>query len=334
MHTNRDDERSAEVNDAEMQPNAEAIAVATKPDWRAAITLAERQALCRIRNGRACITLAANWVLVFAALALVAWAPNPLTVVVALFVIGARQLGMAVIMHEAAHRTLFRQRRLNDWAGNWLGAYPIWASVDAYRPYHLKHHAKNWSAEDPDLHLATPFPITAASFRRKVLRDLTGRTGLKFARFSAKRDAGIFMAEGQRRRDGGRALRGMLITNAALLLLLTLAGHPLLYLLWPAAWLTTYTLVTRFRSIAEHSMVRDAANELQNTRTTVVRWWERLLLAPNRVNFHLEHHLLMTVPHYNLPKMHRLLRARGVLDQALVARGYLGVLRLAASKPA
>ena len=43
--------------------------------------------------------------------------PNPLTVVAALFVIGARQLGCAVLMHEAAHRTLFANRRVNDWVG-------------------------------------------------------------------------------------------------------------------------------------------------------------------------------------------------------------------------
>ena len=42
----------------------------------------------------------------------------------------------------------------------------------------------------------------------------------------------------------------------------------------------------------------------------------------------------MTVPHYNLPRMHRLLRERGVLDDACVERGYLGVLQLAASRAA
>ncbi|MEE8508037.1 MAG: fatty acid desaturase, partial [Myxococcota bacterium] len=52
----------------------------------------------------------------------------------------------------------------------------------------------------------------------------------------------------------------------------------------------------------------------------------------NRVNFHLEHHLLMTVPHYNLPRLHRILAERGVLDEALVTTGYWGVLDLASSR--
>ena len=116
--------------------------------------------------------------------------------------------------------------------------------------------------------------------------------------------------------------------------ILALAGHPWLYLLWVAAWLTTNRLVTRIRSIAEHALTPNANDALNNTRTTVARWWERLLIAPNRVNYHLEHHLIMTVPHYKLPRFHRMLRERGVLDGACVETGYFSVLRNSASKPA
>ncbi|GIW42646.1 MAG: hypothetical protein KatS3mg076_3223 [Candidatus Binatia bacterium] len=305
----------------------------SRPDWRAVLTPEERRELCETDNWHGWVTLATNWGIVFAAMGLVAWAPNPLTVVVALFVIGSRQLGLAVVMHEAAHRILFRNRRLNDWAGQWLAAYPIWSDTETYRTYHLRHHAHTWTKDDPDLGLATPFPVSRASMRRKVLRDLTGRTGLKFARFALDRDTGLFSGKPRGgKKAGWRRLGGMLLTNAALLALLAVAGYPWLYLLWAGAWFTTYTLVTRFRSIAEHSMVPDPSDELRNTRTTLARWWERLFLAPNHVNYHLEHHLVMTVPHFKLPKFHRLLRERGVLDHALVARGYLEVLRAAASR--
>lgn len=42
----------------------------------------------------------------------------------------------------------------------------------------------------------------------------------------------------------------------------------------------------------------------------------------------------MTVPHYNLPRMHRMLRDRGVLTDACVTRGYRDVLAVAASRVA
>jgi fatty acid desaturase len=37
----------------------------------------------------------------------------------------------------------------------------------------------------------------------------------------------------------------------------------------------------------------------------------------------------MTVPHYNLPKFHDMLRERGLLEDACVAPGYAQVLSLA-----
>jgi fatty acid desaturase len=308
---------------------------------RETLSTEERKALLRIDPLASAWMVASNWVLVLAAMALVAWAPNPLTIVAALFAIGARQLGMAIVMHEAAHRTLFANRRLNDWVGNWLAAYPVWAEVAPYRAYHLLHHSRTGTDQDPDLGLAAPFPITRASFRRKVWRDLSGQTGWKQAKAVFRRDVGwsggrnqraLGMNTGEQPDVGWHKLAPVALTNGVLLALLTLAGHPALYLLWAAAWLTTYRLVTRIRSIAEHGMVPDRLDPLRNTRTTLANWFERLVVAPNRVNFHLEHHLLMTVPHHNLPALHRLLRARGAVDEACITPGYLAVLRLATAR--
>jgi len=301
--------------------------------WRDVLSKEELADLRAMQDWRSWGSLLTNWGLVFASFALVAAWPNPLTVLAALFVIGARQLGLAVLMHEAAHFSLFSDKRVNDLVASWLCAYPVWSDLHAYRRYHMAHHAKTWTAEDPDLPLATPFPVSRDSLWRKVRRDLSGQTGWKRAKSTLKRDLGLRRGKVARRdEDGPRALRGMVVTNLALLGIVALAGHPWLYLLWVAAWLTTNMLVTRIRAIAEHSMVRDPADPFQNTRTTLARWWERLLVAPNRVNYHLEHHLLMTVPHYKLPAMHRLLRERGALDGANVASGYLDVLRRASSK--
>ena len=308
---------------------------------RAVLTPEERRSLLTINPLRSWWMVASNWLLIFATMALVAWAPNPLTIIAALFVIAARQLGMAIVMHEAAHRTLFRNRRLNDWVGNWLAAYPVWAEAGPYRAYHLVHHSRTGTDQDPDLGLAAPFPITRASFRRKVWRDLSGQTGWKQAKAVFRRDVGwsrgrnqrsLGMNEGHQPDVGWHKLIPVATTNAVLLGLLTITGYPALYLLWVVAWLTTYRLVTRIRSIAEHGMIPDRLDPLRNTRTIVVRWWERLLIAPNRVNFHLEHHLLMTVPHHNLPRLHRLLRNRAAIDEACITPGYLEVVRLATAR--
>jgi fatty acid desaturase len=314
-----------------MTPATQLETADTAPVWASALSPEERRELHQTVAWRSWLSFVTNWGLIAAAFTLVAYRPNALTVVVALFVIGARQLGCAILMHEASHRSLFRNHGLNDWAGNWLAAYPVWLDLHPYRAYHLRHHTKTWTPEDPDIGLALPFPVTRKSMARKIWRDLSGQTGWKRARATLQRDLGRSRGKVKREDGGFAALRGVVITNAILFGVCALAGYPALYLLWIASWFTTFSLVMRIRSIAEHAMIDDPADPLRNTRTTIASWWERFLLAPNRVNFHLEHHLLMAVPHYKLPRMHRMLRERGVLDKACVAHGYAGVLRRAMS---
>ena len=306
--------------------------------WLEQFTTDEIRELRTIRAHRAWLTLFVNYMLIAASMALVATLPNVFTVVLALFIIGARQLGFAIVMHESAHYTLFKNRKFNDFVGNWLAGYPIYLSANMYRAHHLEHHAKTWTDEDPDLSLATAFPVSKASMARKVTRDLLGITGLKkligTSYLVVKAIGGEEVDPGTlpMRLERGPAIRmlvGTVVTNVILLGVLWAFGHSWLYLLWFGAWMTTNNLVARIRSIAEHAVVPDPSDPIGQTRTVRAGWLERLLIAPNCVQYHLEHHLVMTVPHYNLPKFHAMMRERGLLEGACVADSYAQVLRAA-----
>jgi fatty acid desaturase len=308
----------------------------SKKAWLERFTADEIRELRIIEDWRAWLTLLVDYGLIAGAMTLVALLPNALSVLLALFIIGTRQLGLAVVMHESAHHTLFRNRRLNDFAGNWLAGYPIYLSADMYRAHHLEHHAKTWTEGDPDLALATPFPVNKASMARKVARDLFGITGLKqligttFLVFKVCRGEEVDAGTLPLRLERGPAIRmvvGTVVTNAVLFAFLWLLGHPMLYLLWFGAWMTTNKLAARIRSIAEHAVVPDPTDPIGQTRTVRAGWLERLFIAPNGVQYHLEHHLLMTVPHYNLPRFHEMLRDRGLLEDACIADSYAQVLR-------
>ena len=119
------------------------------------------------------------WGTIGAAVGLVALWPNPLTWLVAVMVVGTRQLGLAILMHEAAHGGLHANKVINEWIGQWLCAVPVGADLASYRSYHLQHHKFTQQPEDPDLSLSAPFPITKESYTRKVIRDLTGQTYVK-----------------------------------------------------------------------------------------------------------------------------------------------------------
>jgi fatty acid desaturase len=266
------------------------------------------------------------WAVIFGAMALFAWWPNPATFLLAAAIIAGRQLGLAILMHDAAHKLLLADSTLNDRFGAWLCAYPVIADLALYRPYHLTHHRFVQSPQDPDLVLSKPFPTTRASFRRKVLRDLSGQTALKQrgAQLRAARKAGIW-----------RTLHGPILTNAALFALLAAVGY---WWLYPALWLvplfTIYQLLTRIRNIAEHAIVPDNEDDLRNARTTLAGWAERAFVAPYWVNYHVEHHALMFVPCYRLPQAHALLLAKGYGERIEIQPSYAAVLRMATSKAA
>ncbi|MCL4233437.1 MAG: fatty acid desaturase, partial [Deltaproteobacteria bacterium] len=91
-------------------------------------------------------------------------------------------------------------------------------------------------------------------------------------------------------------------------------------------------LIIRIRSMAEHACTEKTEDQYRNTRTTAANILARLTVAPHHVNFHLEHHALMTAPHYRLPDMHRLLRARGVYETSPFSLGYWRIIRLVSAK--
>jgi fatty acid desaturase len=279
--------------------------------------------------------IAHAWIVILGSIALVAWWPNPLTFVLAVVLIGSRQLGLAILMHDGAHGCFSKNQKINMWLSQWYCAYPIFADTRAYRHYHLQHHARTQQDDDPDLILSKPFPITKASYKRKFLRDITGQTGYEQRKAQLRNALGEpGLPLGQRARHFWSKLGPQFVTNGLLFAGLALAGvwwaYPLLWLLPLMTWMM---VITRVRNIAEHAVVGDADDPLHNTRTTRTNWIERGLVAPYWVNYHLEHHLFFYVPCYNLPKLHRILTAGPHAGRMEIAPGYASVLRKATARP-
>ncbi len=284
------------------------------------------------------------WMGIVFAFALVYIYPSIWTIVIALFILGGRQLACSVIMHDTSHKSLFRSSKLNDFIGKWLGGYPVLNDMLRYRPYHVRHHIHTGLEDDPDINLTVGYPAGKHSLIRKFLRDLSGMTGIKTTA------ALIMMHLNYLEYDQGnrpqkidqsnrswksffetalKNLSGPILANVLLLVILSLF-NPLLYLLWVGAYLTTFQFCVRVRSIAEHSMVEDRQDPRVNTRTTYANWIEKMLFAPLNVNYHLEHHMLMGVPCYHLPEMHRLIKEKGFYKKGTLANGYIEIFKKAA----
>lgn len=287
-----------------------------------------------------------NWLWILAAFALVYFFPNVLTVIIALFIIGGKQLGCAIIMHDTGHNSLFKSKKLNHFFGNWFGAYPIFMDMPKYGKYHLEHHLYTGLEEDPDTNLAKGYPAAAKSMSRKILRDLFGITGVKgFVGLLAMHAEYLHFELGGKVTPTNNKLSsfkravvffknfsGPFLANFIIFGILFLLGQPLLYLLWIGAFLSTFYFCIRIRAITEHSVVPNERNPALNTRTTQANFIEKLLFAPLNVNYHVEHHLMMSVPCYYLPKMHKKLKQTDFYEEAVSANSYFEVFRKAIKK--
>ena len=266
-----------------------------------------------------------DWVVIISTFALVGVYTNPLTILLGIVVLGGRQQGLGVVVHETGHRTLFAIQSLNDFVGNWLAGYWIFSEKESYMKGHLEHHKLAGTEQDPDLKNYRSYPIDRRSLRRKITRDLTGQVGWRRLKSIGSAIRRLPTMKAQPRLSLLRSLGA----NAVMFATLTLFGVPWLYLLWVAAFVTSHMLVVRIRQISEHAAVPDTfdLDPRKNTRTLYISWLERFLIAPHQVNFHLEHHLLASVPIYRLERLHQILLHKGYYKDVEFQRGYFDLLR-------
>ncbi|MDP2291558.1 MAG: fatty acid desaturase family protein [Actinomycetota bacterium] len=254
--------------------------------------------------------------LVWATVALAPWV-WPIT----FLLMGRAFAQFASLMHEAAHRLLFRNKRANDLVGRWLLGFPSFTSTDAYRRVHMAHHRDEFGPDEPDIPLYIGYPIAADSFRRKLVRDATGQTGVKLMRQLLRQAR----STDQRSR---RTFWKIALVQAVLLGAAIASGHWWLYLLfWLAPYLTVWRVINRLRSVAEHGGMQRSPDRRESTHSVRQHLPARFLLVPYRIGWHLAHHVDSGVPFRNLPALHDALREAGYVDDSFEYPSYPAIWR-------
>ena len=246
---------------------------------------------------------------------------HPVAWVIAFLLMGRAHAQFASLMHEAAHRTLFRHKGANDLVGMWFLGYPAMTSTKAYRRVHMAHHRREFGPDEPDKPLYANYPITRASLRRKLVRDATGRTGLKLLRNQMR---GVKSPDARVR----NTLYKMLVIQVVLAAVSCLSGHPFVYpLLWVLPYLTLWRVINRLRSIAEHGGMREDDDRRFTTHSVAQNPLAMFFMVPYKIGFHMAHHVDAGVPFRNLPEYHRLLHEANYLDDALEYPNYPALWR-------
>jgi len=299
-----------------------------KDDFRKALPRELVQELTHRSAWRATLAVLSDFVVLALAIAagLHFW-PNPLVLLVCILVIGTRQHALFVIAHDAAHYLLYENRLLNDVVGRTC-AMLQGLSMCTYRVIHRMHHNNLYGELDPDTALHGGYPRGRSYLIRKLLKDLSGLTAWKtYAYFlggapalNTKTKVALRPLDdtSAKLKREARNDRNMVIAfHIALLALFAWSGHLVEYLvLWVLPLVTVVQALLRLRAIAEHGATTDFSSPLTAARTNLAPAWLAWLIFPHQVNYHIEHHLYASVPHYNLPRLHRELKSRGILEGA------------------
>jgi fatty acid desaturase len=316
------------------------------------------------------------------------WGWSVLLNTIAIVVIGASQHQLGGVVHEGTHFLLFKNRKLNEVASDWLAAFPIFTSTYQFRVHHLAHHQfVNDHERDPDIAQLKDsghwldFPLPHIDLALAFLKTLSplglARYTLIRARYSAagfEKHAYIDPAQAGTRWPLRIALlfaipmpfvlyalahRGTaaatiavllvswLVATGALLLVpkrlfaatrlepvishratligrisylaalygvitaLELGGYGPVWgyfgLYWMLPLFTAFPLFMMLRQWVQHGNAD--RGRYTNTRVFLVGPLIRYAVFPWGMDYHLPHHLMASVPHYHLRRLHELLLA-------------------------
>ena len=278
------------------------------PEWRD-----ELRRIPNARNAFAVILLYAQTIAIIVG---AVWIDRWFVWVLAFLLMGRAHAQFAALMHESAHRLLFRNRAVNDWVGRWLLGFPSFTPIDLYRRGHMAHHRDEFGPDEPDIPLYRGYPIARDSLRRKLTRDASGRTGWKLFKGLLR---GVNSSDAAVRSQARRIVGVQLLLIAIGVAL----GHPWVYfILWLAPFLTVWRVINRLRSIAEHGGMERSKDRRLTSHSVRQTWPARFALVPFHIGWHLAHHVDSGIPMANLPKFHAELRRTGYVTDDLGYRSY------------
>lgn len=226
-------------------------------------------------------------------------------------------LGWAGLSHELFHGTVFASSRQNRVLFRVFSVLS-WGNYGYFEVSHWLHHKYTRFDRDPES--ADDDPIRLAELPWLVTLNLPAFA--KRVVILARNSVGYvppFLAESatkKEKRSVQAGARVVLLTQTILVVIFLAMGMPefiLLITLGPFIC----SLPVRILELVQHKGLARGVNDFRlNTRTVRLPFIFAFLYC--NMNYHVEHHVLPSVPYYHLPKLQDHLVAIGFLDERKV----------------
>ncbi|HEX3840047.1 MAG TPA: fatty acid desaturase family protein [Acidimicrobiales bacterium] len=283
-----------------------------------------RQDLRRINDVRNTLSVIGLWAWVAAMIGVAVWVNNPFLYLAVFILMGPIHARFAILMHEAAHKLLFSNKRINDWVGTWVIAYPALVPIQIYRRGHFAHHKHEFGPEEPDMAYYGGYRCDTRTLARRLVRDAVGISGwknlvplLKSVKVKAYRKISV-------------PILGMQVGLWAVSWVA--AGRWWIYpAFWLAPWMTQWRVINRLRAIAEHGGMEAGDDRRVTTHNVRQSWLARFWIVPYNTGWHLAHHVDMGIPFRNLPKFYAELERAGYVTPGITYPNYIALWKDLAS---
>jgi len=251
-------------------------------------------------NFRGFAALGRDWIAIFATVLFSIWADNFFVYLACVWIIGTFQYAIGeVLLHEASHYHLFKNRKLNDYL-KVLYTYPFFVTMPEYRFYHKNHHYKMNTELD---HVVEDYEIQGLNNPNKnmfwlwFVKPITGFGGYFYLRY-------------QIRADPMKHPLQMLLFWVPVVAVFAYFGRLdilLFYWIVPLFWVFSSHLY--WSEIAKHYNTETGTRSDLGIKNHIF----------HNAGYHSIHHQYPSIPWYLLPKAHRAL----CKNSSDISRGFI-----------
>jgi fatty acid desaturase len=266
------------------------------------------QALYKLDNFHGWLAIVEDWLIISIVTTLSIWSFSHIHLCLALLmyvtctlVIGARQRGLRVLLHESTHGTLFENPHLNFWVGAICCAFPTCCNTTAYTIRHRIHHFRPRSSGDRSfqsfLDQGLGQQIDSFCLPQYALK-IIGNTPAFSVKFIKTHMIAPDICLWEKLLCGTFLL-------ACFLGFILLGRLEMVILYWVIPLFTTQQWISSIVRLFQHyPLIFSATSDLTASRNRCLHPAWNLLLGNHSEGLHLIHHLCPQIPFWNLETAH------------------------------
>jgi fatty acid desaturase len=242
-----------------------------------------------------------------------------------IFFIAGRQGGFVQLVHESSHFLVSKNKKFNDFFGNYLCAYPIGVNLKGFRSGHNNHHVNTATPDDSPTDLDKYKIVDTNKFDlyKLFLKDLIGLSALEVFFSYGKNKTETIDIKTKSKKEFFLTLTKLSVVQ---LFILSLFGFNILnyFLFWLFPLMSPHMFLMRIRGLAEHGQsnqlgckaetnsagtfyTRSFMTNVSTYKSNTLVFLEKILIGSFYVHYHHEHHIFPKVPWYNLKKLSELI---------------------------